>query len=268
MRKDLIEIEKLKPEYIKKEVIMKTLNNMFTLTPFFAGLISTSLWAILDYSIIFLLGGALSSFVISPFMFYLVLIKDGHNIENEYIKKLKKQANDEYEKNLKQVENFFSEYNMPEASEQIKLVLKKQKSFEDVLGQRFDKTEIAYNRYHSVADQTSYSILYNLNEIKIKINSISGINEKEINKKINNLKKNGATESEIFVLQERLDIKEKTVKKIKELLMNNEKAMTELDKFTNKIAELNTDNFDPEKEMVIALKNIINLTNEADKLFK
>lgn len=263
MNRNAIDIKKITPKEIEKEVNKVAISSLPTLISFFGGLTSMSAWLILDYSILTLVIGSLSSFLLSPAFFLYVKHIKGHVIKNEYVKELKKEANEEYEKNLKNIELFFEENNFEKAKDQMNLINKKYKTFEDILKSKFDIKELAYEKYHTVADEVSYSVIYNLNEILMNVKANKSINKKELEEKI----KKTTNEEEKEILIDRLSIYENRLIKMEKILINNEKAITELDKFTEKMISINTDNYDAEKELVEALENLSKLSKQAEKIF-
>lgn len=264
MNRNVIDIKKITPKEINKEVNKVAISSLPTLISFFGGITSMSAWLILDYSIVTLIVGSLSSFLLSPAFFLYIKHIKGHVIKNEYVKELKKEANDEYEKNLKNIENFFEEYKFEKAKDQMNLIKNKYKTFEDILKTKFDITELAYDKYHTVADEVAFSVIYNLNELVMNIKANNSINKKELEEKI----KKAINEEEKEILNDRLSIYENRLIKMQKILINNEKAITELDKFTEKMISINTDNYNAENELFEALNNLSKLSEQAEKIFK
>jgi hypothetical protein len=269
MKKPTIELEKMTREIINGEINKRAAQNITTLIPFFGGVMLTAFWGIFDAGMLFVVLGP-AAMLLSPAVFAYHKYGRAHVLQKEYIDQLKRDAEEIHLGKMKEIKNYFENRDYTQPSNQLTKIKEKMSSFEEVLLGRFEKHELAYARYHSVAEQTLYSVTYNLNEVMLKLKAIDKIDVSKIKDqiaKINKKELDKHDELEVKSLEERLELYNKANEKIKESLSKNEQAMTELDKFSLKVSELNTDGFDGDDELTIALKRISELSGEASEIW-
>ena len=173
---------------------------------------------------------------------------------------LKWEAEFENQYKLEEIKEYLAERDHEQAFDQVDKLQEKLDSFKLVLNCRFVENELSYSRYHSVAEQTFYSAIYNLNEVVIKLKAIDSIDIDYIDKQLTVCGDDDERES----LLSRKDIHHGALQSIKSHLKNNEKAMTELDKFSYMLSNSNVDNFDADDELTLAITKISKLTETQD----
>lgn len=110
--------------------------------------------------------------------------------------------------------------------------------FRTLLGERFDPGELTYGRYLNAAEQVFLCLLDHLDKAATLFNSLSGIDGRAIEEKLETL--TPAEETEIRALRERLALRDRMRSELSSLLGFNEKAVTELIQVSTAVAAMNT----------------------------
>ena len=191
-----------------------------------------------------------------------------------YFKQLREENERIAQEKLKNIIAFLDERNFDQAAQQVDKIQESMKSFERVLNRKFDPYEMAYARYHGVAEQVTNLTLANLEQIVALIEAIDSIDPdyiqariKEIGKKTKGDEKNltASQKEEMATLEERWNIREKSFEDIDALLLSNEKALTELEKIARNIATSNVTGSSVEAQLKSAMQSLNSLGEEAQK---
>jgi len=252
-----IDLDRMTKEVIKVEVIKRSFKSLLTLVPLMLGVLGIGSWAILDTGL-WHLGIGVGLLVVAVLGYVWNYTQRYYVFQNDYLEELHWEVAFENEWKLEEFKEVFEEFDIEEAYDQVNLLKAKSEAFYEVLESRFEEGELTHSRYRSVADQTYKSVLYNLNEITIKLKAIEGIDIDRLHSQINST----YDEPKLKSLKERLAIYEGAHEEIRKLLDLNDKAMTELDGFTVMISNANVDRFDPEEELHKALERISGMTSQ------
>lgn len=122
---------------------------------------------------------------------------------------------------------------LPLAAEQVDTFDVKFSTFVAVLADRFAITELTYARYLGVAEQVYLSGLDNIRNAMIAQKALGAINADRLRQRIAGL---SASAPERPALLSRLEGFNSTLAQISELLLLNEKALTQLDDVTQRLA--------------------------------
>ena len=122
---------------------------------------------------------------------------------------------------------------LPLAAEQVDTFNLKFSTFVAVLSDRFAVTELTYARYLGVAEQVYLSGLDNIRNAMIAQKALGAVNVARLQQRLAGL---AADAPERAALQSRLDGFSTTSAQISELLLLNEKALTQLDDVTQRLA--------------------------------
>ncbi len=123
---------------------------------------------------------------------------------------------------------------------QLRALQEKRDNLAEVLGRRLDSGELTYARYLTTAQQVYLSALDNLREVAISLKSISTIDDGYIESRLEELALNGSgesTERERSSLEGRRALRQAQVRKVADLLSQNESAMTAMDKTATALAD-------------------------------
>ncbi|MCK9206630.1 MAG: hypothetical protein M0P66_05915 [Salinivirgaceae bacterium] len=182
-----------------------------------------------------ILGGSASSFA------YNTLFK-GQTFEKKYVGNLHKIIDKHTEEKRKNLKEDLLEFKNLHGARQLEQFDQKFEVLVEVLNQKFDSSQLTYQRYYGIAKEVYLSGIDNLNRIMIAsktMNSIDldyiDITLKEVSKKDQN---NMAVKKEMEALQRGRESYFNLKNKIDEILAENEAALTQIDQTTIAISEI------------------------------
>lgn len=143
---------------------------------------------------------------------------------------------------------------------QLNQISERFKKFQDLLALKFNPSEITYSRYFSAAEQTFLSILDNLHQAATSLNNISSMDPTYTD---DQLKGNGS--GDMVALKERKSLREKQVSIVTELLSFNEKAITEFDRVSTALSEVQTQRGQSDTGLETAMAELAELASRAKK---
>ncbi len=157
-----------------------------------------------------------------------------------------------------------------QAVEQFRELKEKFDALCDVLGKRFNETELTYGRYRGTAEQLCLASIDNLRDVATLLESAKAIdNDDYIARRLAELSKlkilGGADIEEKNTLEERARLRVATLEKVNSLLTLNEEAMTTMDKTTTALADVKTKQGDAVVNMETSLKELEELANRTGK---
>ncbi len=151
-------------------------------------------------------------------------------------------------------------------SDQIEELKEKFENLVAVLSSKFNENEITYKRYLGIAYEVYLSAIDNLNNISLSYQGISDINKKTLKNRMQKLNIENRLElQEKQTLEKRLGIYEQEINHINELLLENEKAMTQIDETTIAISKINTEEGKGALDMENSMKELVELTKSTHK---
>ncbi|MFH1153222.1 MAG: hypothetical protein V1793_05355 [Pseudomonadota bacterium] len=128
--------------------------------------------------------------------------------------------------------------------EQFHKIKVKYQNVQDLLQQKLDAGELTFGRFMGAAEQVYLGALDNLKQAVSTLQSVSSIDLDYINTKLGSLSdrnhRNASDQKEIESLTKRLQLWQEQIRKVNELLSDNEDAMTRMEETTAAIAELKT----------------------------
>lgn len=197
---------------------------------------------------------------------------------SRYIEKLQKKM-EEQRKNLlttlgNQLEYFKTRKGLEgyagQAASQFQKIQNRYESMKAVLQDKLSSGELTYNRFIGTAEQVYLSVLDNLQGISTLIKSADNIDEDYIKGRFSALKKldklASADEEEIETLEKRMQLRQKQVDEINDLLTKNERAMTELDQATASLATAKVAQGRANVDLESAMSDLEDLAKRAQKL--
>lgn len=143
---------------------------------------------------------------------------------------------------------------------QLQQLTQKFDNFEQVLGKKLDSGEITYNRYLAMAEQVFLNALDNLEQLAFALQSVAAINMELIQQRLRQLP---AGDEQIGVLQARVDLWQEQQTLSRALLLENERAMTQLDRVSARLAQVRTKESEAVMDMENAMSELESLINKA-----
>ncbi|MAT06240.1 MAG: hypothetical protein CL424_14475 [Acidimicrobiaceae bacterium] len=127
-------------------------------------------------------------------------------------------------------------------AEQLVALQQKRQSLINVLERRLDAGEITYSRYVATAQQVFNSALHNLREVAVAYESISTIDDAYIERRLVELADDQHDDESVLreraTLEQRRELRLLQLRKIAQLLAQNESALTALNRTTTALANV------------------------------
>jgi hypothetical protein len=125
---------------------------------------------------------------------------------------------------------------------QFKMIQQKTDTFKAILDEKLHGEELMHQRYLGTVDQVMLSILDHLISVTLTLKAASAIDAQRAELQLKQLKSMEKTSpldlSEIKTLEERLQLRSSYLHKVDSWLTTNEKALTEVDRMTLAISEM------------------------------
>lgn len=233
--------QNISPSTIKKAVVSHTLQKPLTVYPATIGILG-GFYALLFGANPIALGvlAVGGSITLSNWAYEYFAKGDVH--ANQYVVQFRKELEKRRLKALEHLENELTIINNDQAVVQVMLFRKKFDNFHSILDRKLESSELTYNRYLSIAEQVFLNGLDNLENAAISLKSISTINEQRIIAELKRINTSPSKESEeqSQELKARLELRNNQLERVNDLLMVNEKALTQLDIVATKLANIDT----------------------------
>lgn len=268
----------------KKAALRTTYDNMLTLGSLGVGILSGTWVAVIEPSLLAGIVCAIGFITgLSNAAIHLFFLQDKH--ATGYIQKALKQLEQQREEKIEKLENSFrspysgvqsfkevnQQQNFQEIRcqgirqcEQVQIRLKKIK---DLLREKLSTGELVFGRFSGTTEQVSLAVLDNLQTVLYLLKSLPD-DQLEIEgdiKKLERKKRSQEEENRLTIFTERRKVYEAQLGKISALLAQNEVAITELDKATFALAEMDT-NKQAEMDLETARKCLEELVDRTKKL--
>ncbi|MBC8391665.1 MAG: hypothetical protein H8E17_03730 [Deltaproteobacteria bacterium] len=145
---------------------------------------------------------------------------------------------------IERLESNLTELGSTQGTRQISTLQEKLDSLNEVLKRRFDSGELTFGRYIDTARQVYLSAIDNLLDVEVSLRSVNSIDVEYIDNRINELRAKHERPNEqigeIETLEQRLLLHDTELKKVSELLTQNETAVTALVNVATAIAGAKT----------------------------
>jgi len=188
---------------------------------------------------------------------------------NDYLEKMRTELSEQVKQSIYELEDRLNAARADSALDQLHRLQQKFTTFEDLLHEKLEETELTFGRYMGMTEQVYLASLDNLKRIADIIKGTSAIDERRVLKRLAQLNKkenlNKTEQDEVMALQERMELLRTQKEKIQVGLSKNEQAMTKIDKVMAAIAEMNTGGTDKQANMDIedAMKELSVLAERA-----
>lgn len=257
----------LTPGAIQKAVMGTTLQRPLTVYPATVGLLGGFYTLVFGSNPIAL--GALAaggSVTLLNWMYEYFIKGDDH--ANQYVTYFRKELEKRRIETLNHLEKELKDINNDQAVTQVSLFRIKYENFHAILDRKLDPSEITYNRYLSIAEQVFLNGLDNLENAAIALKSISTIDRGRIARDMQNLDNDNsvAGQQRLAELKTRLSLKDEQINRVNELLLTNEKALTQLDHVATKLANIDTRQNRAHVDMEDAMQELQHLISRTEHI--
>jgi hypothetical protein len=145
---------------------------------------------------------------------------------------------------------------------------KKFAAFQDVLNIKMNKGELTYIRYLTMAEQVYLSAIDNLNDAVSSLKSIAGIDMPLLEKQLSQLGDSGLDKEKAQALNNRKELYQSAHTHVDKLLLENEHAMTEIDRASNQLAKISSQSGHAVLDIEDAMAELRDMAQRAEKYNK
>ncbi len=251
---------------MQKAILAETIQHPMTIYPAGISLISLLYMVLINsnpVSFAICFGTGLFSLGSWVFNFFI----RGEDFEIKYIRNLRKALDKHTQRALKDLKKELLDNACSEGAQQIDKLREKFEILDELLRGKLDEGELTYCRYIGIAQQVYFSGIDNLQDISESLKSIRAIDPDHIKNQLEKLQKIKTPDESVLQgikdLEIRQKLREDQLNKVKQLLRQNEMAMTQLDKTTIAIAEMDTVKGQADVDMETAMAELSNITERA-----
>ncbi len=246
---------------VAKHVMSRSLNHPFTLIPAALGLVGAVGGVVFEMHYVFL-GGALGVlFGAAHFVFSFFMRRDKH--AQAYFRQLQDAKLAQIQNRPDHLADRMTSAGFQRGVEQLRAAESKFEAFFTALNARFEKNEITYSRYASVAETVFVSVLDNLDLVMSKMGSVAAIDPHYLNARIGELRRLDPQSEDLKPLEERLDLRSETLDGVERLLVENEHAITSLTKASVGVASIQTTKTGHVRDAGLAMEDLERLAARA-----
>lgn len=203
------------------------------------------------------------------------IIKGDKNA-NAFVQRFRQQLKQQRIQALKVLRSELDEVGDVEGMKQIELFQEKFDTFVSVLSRKLDPAELTYNRYLTIAEQVYLGGIDNLENAALALKSISAIDVDHIQQQLQRLKSNNQNkdsgndnnDERIVALEKRLVLRSEQLQRAHMLRLENEKALTQLDEVSTRIASINTKSGRSDVDLEESMKELQYLIQRAENYSK
>lgn len=156
----------------------------------------------------------------------------------------------------------FDELGEPRGRRQLEQLSNKYENFVQILDRKLAAGELTHSRYLGIAEQVYLAGIDNLNVAALALRSVSAISAPRLEAELNA----ESDDSEVRgVKRERLELRAQQVNAADEKFNENERAMTQLDVVSSKIASISTGDAQARIDMEVAMAGLGELIARTEK---
>ncbi len=256
----------LSQKAIRKAVLTNSLQHPSVLYPAVAGVLaaaSSVLFHFGSWPLLLSAAGLVSAF--GGWIYQFFGRKDQYSLA--YFEEIHARLNREKKQKLTKLRKELRQVDNEAGIKQLDLLEIKYRNFEEILGSKFLQTEMTYSRYLSIAEQVYLATLDNLDKVFLTLKSISAVDTGHLNQRLSELaeQKTDKADNEKQALMRRLTLHQQQRDKADHLILANERALTELDEVTTKIADANINKGRADLDLDQAMEELRHLAERTDQ---
>jgi hypothetical protein len=245
-------LEDLTPKAIRKELAKKVKSSWITTTfyalPILAILIALAFGTSLGNMITLILASvgviALVRWIIPNFFLF-------DSFEKKYRKNIREMIEQRNDEKRLEVKEKLEELGIQQGVDQFNQLLETFNTLIEVLGGKFNTTEMAYMKYYVISQQVLEAAMNNLLEIILIKTNLRSINPTTLKRRIKEMQSSTdeLDQKEAQTLKERLELYNSESNKVECLIVENEQAITQMVKTTKAISEVDTVDLEGKRKM-------------------
>ena len=251
---------------VKSAVIKNTLQHPIVLYPSVTGILAAVTGVMFNFgSLPFLIsaGGAVTA--IGGWLFEYFARQNKHSMA--YIAEITEDLNREREQKIARLSSELENVQCIEGVKQLELLKGKYRNFEEILATKLAPTEMTYSRYLGIAEQVYLAILDNLDKVYLALKSVSAVDPEHLAARLQILEHNRSEQAdeERKTLGKRLELRQEQLDRATGFILANERALTELDHVTAKIASVQMNKGRADLDLEMAMEELRRLADRADQ---
>lgn len=255
----------LAPKAVNKAVLANSLQHPLVLYPAVTGVlaaVSTLAFHLGSAPLVLAAGGAVTA--VGGWVYQYFARRD--NYSQAYFSEIHARLNREKKQKLSKLRKELLQVDSYAGIKQLELLDVKYRNFEDILSGKFSLTEMTYSRYLSIAEQVYLAVLDNLDKVFLTLKSISAVDQEHLSRRIDALENNKSelAEKEKQTLGRRQVLHQQQLDKSDDMLLANERALTELDEVTAKIASVQINKGRADVDLDLAMEELRQLAERTD----
>ncbi|TNC85015.1 MAG: hypothetical protein CSH37_09110 [Thalassolituus sp.] len=255
----------LSPVAVKRSVLASTLQQPLTLYSAAAAVVGGAFAVLINPGALAL--GALgigATVSLGSWLWEYGVQGDKH--ANNFVSRYRRELEERRQQALDSLVQELQSIGSAEGLRQVNAFRNKYDTFVQVLDRKLTPGELTHNRYLSIAEQVFLGGLDNLENAAIALKSISAI---DIDHVRNEIEKGQVTDKaqekqRVEVLKDRATLWDQQMEHINQLLLDNEKALTQLDHVSARIATVEINKGRSQLDLEDAMKELRRLIQRAD----
>lgn len=176
----------------------------------------------------------------------------------KYLNELRLRLQKQREQRIKNIATDLQELDYEAGAVQLGNLKAKYDSFVAVIEEKFQPGEITFGRYLGIAEQIYLAGIDNLLEATVALKSVRSIDRAYVEKQLKHLDENGVENdaADYEVLHERLRLLDEASEYVDRLLIENEKAMTQMVETSARLAKVKTSRSEANMELDQAMTEL------------
>ncbi len=250
---------------INKNVLKSTIEHPTVLIPTAIGGLGLAALALIEPSVIFMVIAGVGSL--------LGALSWGANFSlrrdffaKRYIERVAKQVEEMRIEKTQALQALLGDVQSEQGMTQFARSQEKFQAFEQMLNKKLNPTELTYSRFMGMAEQVYLSILDNLTDVANIMQSLKAIDAGYVYDRLKEVEGQSMDEhahQEQGALKKRLELRESQEDKVRQLLAQNEEAMTQMDLTIASVAAMRTDGQQASMDMESAMAELGRLASRA-----
>ncbi len=206
-----------------------------------------------------------STFGLSGFSWIWNYVINSEKFIHKHVERLQKSIIHQTNRKRKQLRENLRHHNHSKGVEQLELVQKKFDTYIEVLELKFNPRELTYKRYYGIGQEVFLSAIDNLSAVVLSLKSLEGADRSRILGRIKQLnEKDKASLEEKAALMRRLDLYDKERQKVKQLMAENEAAITQIGETTIALSNIDVKDKEGKIDMENSMRELIDMTKRAE----
>lgn len=231
----------MSPKAVKKSVVSTAAQRPLTIYPAALSVLGGVFAVFIDANVFSLAALGAGAAITSVSWLWEYFVR-GNQHAGDFIRRCREELETKRRAALGQLEKDLRDAGDQRGLKQIQLFKDKYQNFVEILSRKLDPTELTYQRYLTIAEQVFLGGLDNLEHAALAMKSVSAIDVAHLESELSVLERDDsdAAKKRVAEKRARLSLRESQLLRASALLLENEKALTQLDHVSAKIADVKT----------------------------